>query len=200
MDNSFYEMKRNNTQTRFALRGSLGNLKSKSKNKTRKLLNNFKEPRNLAELYVTYNSDENLIGTIDKLITVYPDIIFPVAEISVLENIMNINILTNSKKGTFIYQKNKDDYFNNLGKETRGFTRAGYFLRRGAGSKLLSHVIDKLKDEGIKTIIVRPDNKKLENYYVKFGFKSIPKVPYIIRGKHVTYCENIGGRIMIKEL
>lgn len=184
----------------YTLRGPLNStLKSKLKNNASKILNNSDIKRNLTQLFVSKEDSEELNQLIKCVKSVKEDLKLPAIQFSIFFNKLNINILTNSKKGTYIKSINKNKYFENIGKQTVGISKkSGYFLRKGAGSILLNKIINKMKHKGIKTILVHPLTKELEKYYSKFGFISIPKVPLEIGEKY--YFETIGGHLMYLEL
>jgi hypothetical protein len=186
---------------KYILRGPLNKtLKAKQKNKTQKILNNSHLERDLTKLYITKENAEDTITLIEKIQTIKPDIKVPAVQLSIIYNNLDTNILTNSKKGTYIKIGNKNNYFNNIGNPTTSFSkRTGYFLRKGAGSILITHVIKEMKEKGIKTILVHPSNRALEKYYSTFGFRPILKVPVIL-GKKLYYESNNDAHIMYLEL
>jgi hypothetical protein len=186
---------------KYILRGALNTgLKSKMKNKTHKLLNNSNIPRNLSELNITKQDSEETLELIEKVKFVMPDLKMPVIQLSLVSNILNKNILTNSRKGTYIKVENKDKYFKNIGNPIKSFSgNKGYFLRKGAASILIKHVIKEIKEQGINTILVHPLNSELEKYYGNFGFKIIPNVPTNI-GRKQYFGQHIKGHIMYLEL
>ena len=137
----------------YKLHGSLNkNLKSKSKNKTHKLFNNINKPRNLTTLHITKKDSEETLNLIEKIQKVKPDLKLPAVQIAYVSNKFEKNILSNSKKGTYIKLKNKNNYFKNIGTPRN----RGYFLRKGAGAILINYVINKMKEEGIKSILIHP--------------------------------------------
>ena len=186
---------------KYKLKGPLNTtLRAKSKNKTHKLFNNFNKERNLTTLTVLKEDNEETIELINKIKYVKSDIQLPVAVISVVYNFLEKNILSNSIRGTFISPKNKNKYFNNIGRKIGFGGRNGYFLRKGAGKKLIEYVLDDLRIRGIKTVFIHPLNKDLENYYKSMGFISILNVPYNIENNRRYYGRGSDGNIMYIEL
>ena len=184
----------------YILKGSLNTtLKSKMKNKTHKLLNNSNIPRKLTTLQITKEDSEETLDLIEKVKTVMPDLILPAVQIAYISNNLDRNILSNSKRGTYIKVENKNKYFKNIGNPISLSSKSGYFLRKGAGSILMKHVIKDMNDKGIKTILVHPLKKELEKYYSSFGFKIIVNVPNNIERKQY-FGKHIEGNIMYLEL
>ena len=190
-------VKNNKEEIIYTLRGPLNStLKSKLKNKTSKILNNSNNPRILSTLHITKKNSEETLDLVEKVKDIKPDLALPAVQLAYISNRFGINILTNSKEGTYIKLKNKKKYFKNIGNPTRN---RGYFLRKGAGRILMNYMIEEMKKDGIKTILVHPSNKDLESYYEEFNFKIIPKVIRNINTQQ--YYENHNeGRIMYLEL
>jgi predicted acetyltransferase len=194
------QSKNNKDKIIYTLRGPLNStLKSKLKNKTSKLLNNSNISRVLSSLYITKDSSQETIELVNKIQTVKPDLNLPAVQLAYISNKLDTNIVSNPKEGTYIKIENKEKYFKNIGKSITFSNKSGYFLRKGVGSKLIYYVIKEMKEKGIKTIIVHPLNKELEQYYSKFGFKIISDIPTEI-GRKQYYGTHIEGNIMILEL
>jgi hypothetical protein len=193
-------IKNNKDEIIYTLRGPLNfTLKSKLKNKTSKILNNSNIPRNLSKLYITKENSTEVFDLLETVYSIKPDILLPAVQITILYNKLDTNILTNSKKGTYIKVANKNKYFDDIGNPTKSFSdKYGYFLSKGAAYKLLTKAINDMRDKGIKTIFVHPLNKDLEIYYKRFGFIPIKNVPLQLGRKQ--YYESIGGSIMYLEL
>ncbi len=156
--------------------------------------------RDLSKVFLTPETSEETLKILEVARLVKPDLEEPAAQVSTLANEMYINILSNSKMGTYIKESNKNRHFNNIGNPTRYANRSGYFLRKGIGAKLLQYVIDEQKEAGIKTLFVHPDNSKLELYYAKFGFKPLDKVPKNLNRPKILH-ESYGlGRLMYLSL
>jgi hypothetical protein len=185
----------------YKLRGPLNHtLKTKLKNKTSHILNNAKNIRFLSRLELTPSEYSETKEILERARTIKPDLREPAAQIAVLYNNLNTNILTNSKSGTYITLKNKDTHFNNIGTPIKFGSKIGHFLRRGSGSKLLLHVINEQRNAGVKTLFVHPDNKELEKYYSKFGFKTLLKVPFNLNRPKFFYESSGYGHLMYLEL
>ncbi len=200
MSNSVYEAKYQNTVI-FTLRGPLNKtLKNKLKNKSSKILNDLNTHRNLSKLYLTLNDASETKEILESARTVKYDLKGPAVQIALLHNKINTNIITNSHSGTYITLKNKNTYFNNIGNPITFSGKSGYFLKKGSGAKLLKYVINKQKEQGVKTIFVHPENKELEKYYEEFGFIPLQKVPKNINRPKIVY-ESLGyGHLMYLEL
>jgi len=183
----------------YILRGPLNkSLKTKLKNKTSKILNNYNIPRNLTTLQITNNDNDETKHIVNNIKLVKPDLKLPAVQLAFVSNKFETDILKNSRKGTYIKTTNKKKYFKNIGKPRN----KGYFLRKGVGSKLINYVIKEMKEEDIKTILVYPLNRDLEKYYSEFGFKIIPNVIRNINSDNRKYYyeNNNQGRIMYLEL
>ncbi len=200
MENSVYETKNENTIT-FTLSGPLNKtLRNKLKNKSSKILNNINTHRNLSKLYLTLSGASETEEILESAQTIKHNLKGPAVQIALLHNKLNTDIITNSRLGTYITLKNKNKYFNNIGAPIEFGGKSGYFLKKGSGSKLLEHVINKQRKHGIKTIFVHPDNKYLEKYYTKFGFIPLAKVPKNLNRPKIFY-ESLGyGHLMYLEL
>jgi hypothetical protein len=195
------ERKIEGDQIIYSLRGPLNStLKSKLKNKASKILNNSNLPRILSTLIITNDDSEETHDLIEKVKTVKPDLLLPAVQLAFISNKFNTNILSNSKKGTYIKLKNKNNYFKNIGNPTETLSnRLEYFLRKGIGSKLIKYAIKDMKDRKIKSILLHPLKKGLEHYYREFGFEIIKNVPTNI-GRKQYYGKEIEGHIMLLEL
>ncbi len=188
-------------KTIYKLRGPLNHtIKAKLKNKTSRVLNNAKNIRILSTLELTPPEYSETKEILERARIVRPDLKEPAAQIAVLYNNLNTNIVTNSKAGTYITLKNKNTYFNNIGAPIKFGSKTGYFLRRGSGSKLLTHVINEQRNTGVKTLFVHPDNKELEKYYSKFGFKILSRVPFNLDRPKLFYESSGYGHLMYLEL
>lgn len=190
-----------NTHTIYIFSGPLNvTLKNKLKNKNNKIMNNSNISRNLSSLYLSKENSDETASIINSIKAINFDIQLPAVQIAFVSNNLNNNIITNSKIGTYIKTRNKNKHFTNIGNPISFGNKSGYFLRKGAGEILINYVINEMRNKGIKTIFVHPDNRKLELYYGKFGFKIIPNVPKNINRPKLLYESHGFGRLMYLKL
>lgn len=187
---------------------TLKNKKNNLKQERKMLRASYKGPTNEDTREIA-REIKKIVPTFDPTTTAY---------LSTINNQTLLNIHKNTKQGSYVKRKNlantfEKNAYNGSSKLVYSVHEGNmgnshpFFFSKGLGAHVLLESIKDLQEtHKIKSIILVPANRKLENYYAKFGFQIIEGVqdPQFFNvtqsGKVRRFGNDDTGRIMVKYL